>query len=284
MAMNAPEAQITFVPKQAFAPTPQLYDELVAGTMANLAKASLAQLPTIPAGAVILDNGCGTGAATEALVAITSDVIIKANDINEEALKVYRQQAVDGHWPAEAVNMDSATLAFSENTFSHIIGNALLFVLPNDGVDTVKEMYRTLQPGGVAIVNTWAYVPNMAPIQMAAKATRPEGTPLPREGSRKWSDMEFLRGVVEQGGFEPEKIRIVQETVVTKTCELRRYANMLWSFIGGTTSVGWLESDEQNWERALEVIFDELSKTEGYREEEGRAVLQFVANIVIATK
>ncbi|KAI1651111.1 uncharacterized protein F4817DRAFT_311939 [Daldinia loculata] len=39
--MNAPEGEVRFVPKQALAPTPQLYDELVFDSMENLAKASL---------------------------------------------------------------------------------------------------------------------------------------------------------------------------------------------------------------------------------------------------
>jgi ubiquinone/menaquinone biosynthesis C-methylase UbiE len=74
--------------------------------------------------------------------------------------------------------MHSHALDFADNIFSHSIGNTPLFVLPNDRIDAVKEMHRTLQLGGTLIVNSWAYVPNMEPIQIAARATRPAGTPL----------------------------------------------------------------------------------------------------------
>lgn len=193
--MNAPEGEVKFVPKQALSPTPQLYDELVSDSMENLAKASVAFVP-ITSGSIVNDNSCGTGAASAAVVSAIADqsvdIAIKGTDINEDALKVYRKNAAEGAWSAEAVNMDSNALKYDDGTFSISIGNALLFVLPNDGIGAVKDMYRTLKPGGKAIVNSWAYVPNMPTLEAAAKATRPPGTPLPRAGLEKWSQTEFL--------------------------------------------------------------------------------------------
>ncbi|KAI2614974.1 S-adenosyl-L-methionine-dependent methyltransferase [Hypoxylon sp. NC1633] len=285
--MNVPEGEVKFVPKQALSPTPQLYDELVSDSMENLAKASIAFAP-IRSGFVINDNGCGTGAASAAVVSSiadqTVDITIKGTDINEDALNIYRKNAADGAWPAEAVNMDSNALKYEENTFSFSIGNALLFVLPNDGIDAVKEMYRTLKPGGKAIVNSWAYVPNMPALEAAAKATPPPGTPLPRAGLEKWSEVDFLQSVVEKGGFQTDQVTIHTADVYVTTVELDHYANMLWSFIGGTTSVGWLKSDEENWDQAIKVIKQELKKTDGYKGlPGGRSLLKLKANIAVAT-
>ena len=287
--MNQPESDKKFTPRQAIAPTPQLYDELVGDGMEKMAKISLEKIPAIPAGAVLHDNGCGTGAGTAAIVDIVSDapveMSIMGTDINEQALAVYKKNTADKSWPAEAARMDSAKLSFPDDTFTHSLGNSLIFVLPNDGIDAVKETYRTLKPGGIAILNSWAVLPNMGPIQAAAKATRPEGTPLPRQGLDKWSDSEFLRSVVEKGGFDVDKIRVVTGNVPIATSEATRYANMLWSFIGGTGAEGWLESDEQNWDRAIAIVLEELRKTDGFRElDGGRLELKFVANIAIATK
>lgn len=101
----------------------------------------------------------------------------------------------------------------------------------------------------------------------------------------KWTQAEFLRNVVEKGGFEREKIEIVKGEVFVTTCEMVRYATMLWSFIGGTSSVGWVESDEENWDEAVGVVMDELRKTDGFEPlDGGRIQLRFVANIVIARK
>ncbi|KAI9159192.1 hypothetical protein HJFPF1_07200 [Paramyrothecium foliicola] len=191
ITMNATEGKVKFGPKQAFNSTSQLYDELVSDSMENLAKESLGLIPPIKNGAVFHDNGCGTGAGTAALMSVldkesVTNIVLKGTDINEDAIQ------------------------FDENTFTHAIGNALLFVLANDGVDAVKETYRTLQSGGVAIFNSWGYVTNLIPLHVAAQATRPEGTPLPRAGLEKWSQPEFLRDVIERGGFAPEKIEIKQ--------------------------------------------------------------------------
>lgn len=288
-AMNGPEGEVKFVPKQALAPSPQLYDELVSDSMENLAEASLTLVPRVTSGAMINDNGCGTGAATAAVIASlkgsTAKVTVKGNDINEEALRIYRKRTEEEGWPAEAVNMDSGHLTFAAGTFDLIIGNALLFVLPNDGIDTVKEAYRTLKPGGQAIFNSWAYVPNMPPLEVAARETRPEGSPLPRAGLEKWAEEDFLHQVLRDGGFAQHRITVHQREVYATVAEMHRYANMLWSFIGGTTPVGWLESDEENWDKAIEVIIRELKKTDGYREVEGgRSELKFIADIAVATK
>lgn len=284
--MNAPESSVKFVPKQAIAPTPQLYDELVADSMENLAKASLTFVPPITDGAVINDDGCGTGAASAAVMAAiggSTTVSIKATDINDDALAVYRKRAAEGSWNAVTANMDAASLGFADDTFTLSLGNALLFVLPNDGIDAVKEVHRTLKPGGTAVFNSWKYVPNMEPIQVAAKETRPEGTPLPRAGLEKWSRADFLKSVVEKGGFQ--QIAMEESPVSVTVCEMDRYASMLWSFIGGTSTAGWLQSDEENWDSAIDIVKREVRKTPGYKElPDGRIHLQFVANIAIATK
>ena len=286
--MNNPSSANPFVPKQALAPTPQLYDDLVGDSMQKLAATTWAHLSPIPTGSTIHDNGCGTGAATAALLPTLPDgthVSIKATDVNDAALDIYRANAVQNKWPAEAQRMDASALSFPDATFSHSIGNALLFVLPDDGIPAVKEMYRTLRPGGIAALNSWAYVPNMEPVQAAARATRPPGTPVPRQGMRKWEDAEFLKGVLVKGGFEEEKVEVRREEVfVSATVGVERFANMLWSFVGGTGEEGWAVSDEGNWERAIGVVVEELGKTEGFAVVEGKVRLRFVANVAVAVK
>lgn len=221
----------------------------------------------------------------ESLNGSPASVAVKGNDVNEGALRVYRKREEEAEWPAEGVNMDSSHLSFADGTFDLVIGNALLFVLPNDGIDAVKEAYRTLKPGGQAIFNSWAYVPNMSPLEVASRETRPEGSPLPRAGLDKWAKADFLHQVLRDGGFEQHQITVHQREVYTAIAEMRHYANMLWSFIGGTTPIGWLESDEENWDKAIEVIIRELRHTDGYREVEGgRSELKFIANIAVATK
>ena len=72
--------------------------------MEKLAKASLSKIPSIPIGAMIHDDGCGTGAGTVAIVDTISnaksDFSVKATDINRQALEIYTVHAADKSWPA----------------------------------------------------------------------------------------------------------------------------------------------------------------------------------------
>lgn len=289
MAFNYGESKATFVPKQALAPTPDLYDELVGSGFTKLAAATLERMPKLSDGAVIHDNGCGTGGSAEAIVAAAASqsakVSIKATDINDRALEIFTEHATTKKWPVEAINMDAASLTFKDDTFTQSIANGIVFMLPNDGIDAVKEMHRTLKPGGTIAVNSWASVPNLQPIQATAEATRPAGTPLPRAGAEKWNDPVFLQSIVEKGGFKKENIKVVQEDVFLNVGALDRYARMLWSFVGGTGAKGWLESDEEKWEEAIGVLKKQLLKHESSRLEDGGSMrLKFVGNIAIATK
>lgn len=101
--MNASASDNKFVPKQALAPTPQLYNELVSDTMEQLAKTSLAQIPPIQDGSVVHDNGCGTGSGTAAIVETfagsKSSLLVNGTEINENALEIYKRNATGKGWP-----------------------------------------------------------------------------------------------------------------------------------------------------------------------------------------
>lgn len=179
--------------------------------------------------------------------------------------------------------MDSNALTFPDDTFTQSLMNAVVFMLPNDGVDGVKEMYRTLRPGGTAVVNCMQYGPNIIPIQRTSVRTRPEGSPTPRMGSEKRHDPKFLKGIVERAGFKDVKMLEGKYSSMTRT-DLHSFATMLWSIVGGTIPDGWIESDEERWDEAIEILKEELKSAEGFEVFEDRIELVFRVNIAIATK
>ncbi|CEI62489.1 hypothetical protein FVEN_g5032 [Fusarium venenatum] len=286
--MNAPESDNPYAPKQALKPTPELYSELVGDGMERLASASISFIDfSSSSEAVVHDVGCGLGAATAAVVAASNakNTKITGSDIDDNMLNLYREQISKNNWPAEAVKADATALTFGDESFTHAIGNALLFVLPNDGIDATKEIHRTLKPDGVAIVNSWAYVPTLPAIVAACEKTRPAGTPLPRQGLEKWESEDFLRNIVIHGGFSADKVKLEKKDVFVTIGDLKHFSTMLWSFIGGTSSAGWLESDEENWDIAVDTVVEALKKSEGSEKlENGKNKIMFKANIVIARK
>jgi len=286
--MNAPKNDNKFVPKQAYAATPQLYDKIVGFGMENLAKASLSN-ETIHDGITIHDNGCGTGAGSAAIMSLIADkhknISIKATDIDNNALAVYQARAEKENWPSKCINVDCHSLPFADNSIDLSLWNNLVFILPQESTLGLKETYRTLKPGGKIVVNSWAYIPNLEPMQVTAMTTRPPGTQLPRDGLDEWYNANKLEEVLIKGGFEKDKIVVEKVEVFTETVEIVQYATMLWSFVWGSTEAGWLKSDEERWDEAIAIFVRELRKTEGFEElEDGRARLRFMANVATATK
>ncbi|KAL4732126.1 hypothetical protein ACLX1H_001134 [Fusarium chlamydosporum] len=269
--MNAPESNNPFVPKQALEPTAALYGQLVGDGMEQLATASISCIDLSGSSeAVVHDIGCGLGAATAAVTAACNgkSISITGSDIDDNVLDLYRQEVSKNSWPADIVKADATSLSFADETFTHTI-----------------EIYRTLKPNGVVIVNSWAYVPTLPAIIAACERTRPAGTPLPRQHLEKWQDEEFLRSIVIQGGFSPNKITLERKNILVTIGELKHFATMLWSFIGGTSSVGWLDSDEESWDVAVDTVAEALTQTEGFEKlEDGKYKIMFKAHIAIANK
>ncbi|KAI1264452.1 S-adenosyl-L-methionine-dependent methyltransferase [Xylariaceae sp. FL1019] len=307
---NAPEGPKVPPPKQAIAPTPDLYEELVADCFVNLAKTSLTFGPPLADGSLVHDNGCGTGAASEAVMAAVGQsvkVSIKATDVDARARSILQKKAEAHSWSIDIEEGNALELkGIHDHEFDLSITNGVLFTLPltriqgrpsnevraeeeregeiyANAIKAVNEIHRTLKPGGTAIINTWKYVPNLEPVQTASRETRPPGTKVPRDGFDVWSDAEFLERIIRKGGFE--KIAMHECPVSTTVLEMKRYVAMLWSCVGGAGADSWLASDEENWDLALDVVERQLRKTPGFRElPDGRLHLEFVANIAIATK
>lgn len=289
--MNAPEGNTSFVPKQALAPTPQLYDQLTADSMVNLAATTVAELVKkcpIKSKDHLLDLGCGTGAGTRAFVgaaANASSISIDGIDIDPAVLKVYQEKIDSEGWPAKAILGDANDLKdIANDTYDASLATAMVFVLPEYAVPAIKQMYRTLKPGGVAALNSWAYVPNMGPLRAASTATRPADFPEIRGGMDEWQEGDFLQARIQDGGFKDVSL-VQREVFAHTTTDIYHQANMLWSFIGGTTSAGWIPSDEERWDEAIEIIVAELRKTDGYQQLEGDKLrLKFIAHVAVATK
>ncbi|PTB63098.1 S-adenosyl-L-methionine-dependent methyltransferase [Trichoderma citrinoviride] len=280
----------SFWPKQIIPPTPENYKELAKDAAERLAAVSLAQIPAIPAGAIIHDNGCGHGSATAVIVEsappeVAATYRITGTDISGGAVAIYRARAEAQGWPAEGLVMDADSLSFPDETFTHSIANAMIFIGPrNNGVDAIREMHRTLKPGGTLVVNCFAYVAVLEPIRAASRATRTGGQ-LPEWNSfEQWTDPAFIAGVVEAGGFEKGSINVEQREMFVNIGNFERHVELVWSMRGMPVG-GWTLEDEDKWDEALEIVRREMQKTKGFLTlEDGTTIIRNVVNVATATK
>ncbi|KAL7898947.1 S-adenosyl-L-methionine-dependent methyltransferase [Trichoderma sp. SZMC 28014] len=279
-----------FWPRQMIPPTPESFKELARDGGERLAAVSLAQIPPIPADARIHDNGCGSGAATTAIMAsvppeVAASISITGTDISRGAVDSYRTRAASSSWPAEGLVMDADSLSFPDETFTHSFGNAMIFVGPrNNGVDAVKEMHRTLQPGGTLLLNCFGRSNVLEPIRKASRATRAGGVLPEWDSFEQWTDPNFIAGIVEAGGFEKEAIKVVQCHMFVNTGNYERATTLVWS-MRGMPSGGWTEEDEEHWDEAVEIVRRELQQTDEFRMlDDGTAEVKYPVIVVTATK
>jgi SAM-dependent methyltransferase len=105
-----------------------------------------------PAGAKVLESGCGVGAQTRLLVKRSPDAVFTCIDISEKSLASAQRLKEQGGF--ENVTFQKAnihTLDFADETFDHIFVCFVLEHLENP-VDALTELKRVLKPAGTITV------------------------------------------------------------------------------------------------------------------------------------
>ncbi len=105
-------------------------------------------LNTFPAGAEMLDIGCGNGKN----IFYRSDLVFKGIDLSEKLVEICKEKGLD------VVEGTMTSLPYNSESFDGIITVASYHHLSTDyeRKQTLDEMYRVLKPGARALIVVWA--------------------------------------------------------------------------------------------------------------------------------
>ena len=103
-----------------------------------------------------LDLGCGNGRHTELLADYGAAAV--GIDVSRGLLSTAKRRQRDRGFAAAFCQGDAATLPFAEATFTQILYVATLHHLRPESTrrESLAELGRLLQPGGVALVSAWS--------------------------------------------------------------------------------------------------------------------------------
>jgi ubiquinone/menaquinone biosynthesis C-methylase UbiE len=189
------------------------YEQLIGLATGDIARHAVSLIPPPTSNSVIHDNACGTGLATEALLAITSTSTppahptIQATDLTPSMVSAIQRKASSNGWQNfTAQVMDAQALAFPDNTFDLSIMNFGIFFLP-DPQKGADHIYRTLKPGGLAVVTSWKERRIFDTLQEAQKIIRPDLELWTSQWAKAWESEDTLRSALVKAGFGDENVR-----------------------------------------------------------------------------
>lgn len=230
---------------------------------------------------VVHDTAAGPGIGAAALVAALSkeqlpeEVLVSDNN----AMMVAAAQDSLNFSPLPDIQckeLDSHDLSsVPDDYYTHSINNFSIFTFIRP-VDAVRETYRTLKPGGLAVVTCWRRFPPVFIVRSAQKKIRPDLPLMPIPGP-EFCEEGILQRSVEKAGFSNEKISVYDKVLVVKDEDN----------VGGITTLmsgpmmakarqGYTAEEEAKWVEAVsQSVKEEIEKFGGIR---------FEAYILLATK
>ena len=185
-------------------------------------------LDAVPAGARVLDVGCGTGATTLAIAARAAAVGV---DLSAPMIELARARAARGGSSATFVCADAQTHAFEAAAFDRVVSRfGVMFF--DDPVGAFANLRRATRDGGGARAIAWRTAvenPFMTAAERAAAPFLPE-QPLRRldgPGQFAFADPDRVRQILGDAGWRDVEPRSIDVTCALPAHELDRYITRL---------------------------------------------------------
>lgn len=213
----------------------------------------------------VLDNAAGTGV-------VAGEIIRQARNLHADIPNIHivdpagkmisaanaKISRLDAAGRCKAAVMYGENLDFADNTFSHSITNMgiLFFKDPSAGA---KEIYRTLRPGGVAVVTSWAELGYLTKvIHPAQKAVRPTDPLFQLPVPPVWFQPDHVKSCLEKdGGFSDVEVLELQCHYGAPT--LLTLQQMLLRIFGPVFD-RWPSEDQEKFTNSIAEILPDVAE------------------------
>ncbi|APA14505.1 hypothetical protein SS1G_06433 [Sclerotinia sclerotiorum 1980 UF-70] len=183
------------------------YDRRLGGSTRRVIEYIIPLLSGLPERPKVLDSACGPGMVTEAILKAYPNARIYASDLAPSMIALLDNLIDLNVWKdrVETAVMDGVSLSYADETFDASIVNFGIFFY-SDPITGAKELYRTLKPGGKAVVTCWKEVPFYPVLHSVQEVIKPGSKPIALSTLERWTQKETLESTLKSGGFENVEI------------------------------------------------------------------------------
>ena len=168
--------------------------------------------------------------------------IIHATDHDSQMISTIKAATAQRQWSVEAAVVSLDALSFSDDTFDLSFTNFVIH-LSSKNAQISSEIYRTLRPGGTAVLKIWRD-PVLPQAAQAAFDIVRLGMPYPPSIERAWFSATHLYKLLHNAGFKPENVRFESTEAILHIFDVESWSTVVWSFLGSSID-GWAADDEE---------------------------------------
>ncbi|KAL8721633.1 MAG: hypothetical protein Q9225_001722 [Loekoesia sp. 1 TL-2023] len=260
------------------------YEQRTLECSRDIAKHLIFAAPQVAAGSRVLDNACGTGIVTSELLKTYTDLHIDAVDFSDGMMDVIRPMVQQQGWTDRVTiaKMNGMDLKLEDGIFDVSFTNFAIFFFP-DPSKGVKELYRTLKPGGTAALSAWQYFGWLPVLHEIQRWVKPDDPPFAVPMLEKWHKKETMVETLKAGGFLGSKIRMSLQEVMYLDDNIEELAGSLTGLMEPMMKGVWDLEGLGGMRGALLRVLE----TQGDRflvKKDGKVGLKLVAWLALATK